>query len=53
MDWTQIQAIVAAIPPEPDKQARLRQYAAVLNDIAPPPELSDKTARLLIDRLRI
>lgn len=53
MDWTQIQAIVAAITPEPDKQARLRQYAAVLNDIVPPPELSDKTARLLIDRLRI
>ena len=43
MNLTEIKAIIA----------RLRQYAAVLNEISPPPELADKTARLLAERLNI
>ena len=49
----EIKAIIASIEPAEDETDRLRQYAAVLSEISPPPELADKTARLLAERLNI
>lgn len=53
MNLSEIKAIIASIEPAEDETDRLRQYAAVLNEISPPPELADKTARLLAERLNI
>lgn len=53
MNLTEIKAIIASIEPAEDEIDRLRQYATVLNELSPPPELADKTARLLAERLNI
>ena len=53
MNLTEIKAIIASIEPAEDETDRLRQYAAVLNEISPPPGLADKVARLLAERLNI
>ena len=53
MNLAEIKAIIASIEPAEDETDRLRQYAAVLNEIFPSPELADKTARLLAERLNI
>ena len=45
MNLTEIKAIIASIETAEDETDRLRQYAAVLNEISPPPELADKTAK--------
>ncbi len=51
LEWEQIQAYIDKIRPKRSKKGRMRQYYAVLWEICPPPELQDKTARLIADKL--
>lgn len=53
MDWDQIQAFIFRIRPAKGERARLRQYSDILNEISPPAELADSTAKLLAAWLRI
>lgn len=49
----EITAIIASIEPAEDETDRLRQYAAVLNEISPPPELADQDCPAAAERLNI
>ncbi len=51
LEWEQIQAYIDKIRPKRSKKGRMRQHYAVLWEICPPPELQDKTARLIADKL--
>ncbi len=53
LQWEHIQAYVSKIRPKRSKKGRMRQYYAVLWEISPPPELQDKTARFIADKLRL
>ncbi len=53
LEWEQIHAYINKIRPKRSKKERMRQYYAVLWEICPPPELQDKTARLIADKLRL
>lgn len=53
MNINEIKIIIFSIEPAEHETDRLRQYAAVLDKISPPPELADMTARLLAERLNI
>ena len=53
MDWEQIRAFIFHMRPAKSEQARLRQYSDILNELSPPAELADSTAKLLAAWLRI